>query len=235
MKKIERTHILLVLLLCTFMTIPFRFEIRNWLRGGKTVAERLEEYGPTVKDRVLPWFAAVGVSYPPDKLVLVGIKDEKRLEVWVAANGQKYQALHSYPIKAASGISGPKLREWDRQVPEGVYKVESLNPNSDYHLSLRVNYPNEYDRNKARQEGRVNLGGDIMIHGSNDSIGCLAMGDEAAEDLFVLAADTGLDNIYVILSPLDFRRKELPEVNEGLPGWTPELYKIIKAELSQLI
>ncbi len=70
-----------------------------------------------------------------------------------------------------------------------------------------------------------------MVHGSNVSIGCLAMAAEAVED----AADTGLDNISVILSPVDSRSKELPEAIEVLPDWIPELYEIIEAELTQLI
>lgn len=74
--------------------------------------------------------------------------------------------IKSYPILAASGSIGPKLRESDMQVPEGVYQIESLNPNSQFHLSLRVNYPNEFDREQARIDGRAQLGGDIMIHGS---------------------------------------------------------------------
>ncbi len=73
-----------------------------------------------------------------------------------------------------------------------------MNPNSAYHLALRLNYPNAYDRELARHERRTNLGGDIMIHGSNLSVGCLAMGDMAAEDLFGMAADTGINNIEVI-------------------------------------
>lgn len=235
MKKIKLIHILLAILACAVATIPFRFEIRNWLRGGRTVAQRLEEFGPVVRTRLIPRFDSAGVAYPPDKLVLVGLKEERCLDVWGASAGQKPRFLYRYAVTAASGKTGPKLREGDRQVPEGLYKIESLNPNSAYHLSLRVNYPNEFDRDKGRQDGRNNLGGDIMIHGSNVSIGCLAMGNEVAEDLFVLAADTGLDNIAVILSPVDFRRKELPETIEELPDWMPELYEIIKAELSLLI
>ena len=84
------------------------------------------------------------------------------------------------PILAASGVSGPK-REGDKQVPEGFYRIELLNPNSRYHLSLRVNYPNADDLERARQDGRAlsTLGGDIMIHGGSASIGCLALGDPA--------------------------------------------------------
>lgn len=83
--------------------------------------------------------------------------------------------------------------------PEGVYVIEWLNPNSRYHLSMRVSYPNAWDRQEATRENRTQLGGDIMIHGSNASIGCLAMGDEAAEDLFILAARTGISHVDVIL------------------------------------
>jgi murein L,D-transpeptidase YafK len=131
----------------------------------------------------------------------------------------------------ASGKLGPKLREGDRQVPEGLYRIESLNPNSRFHLSLRVNYPNAFDRDMAAREGRTNLGGDIMIHGSKVSIGCLAMGDTAAEDLFVLAAETGIDNISVILSPLDFRVRDFEGDFSTMPHWIPELYKRIRTEL----
>ena len=79
---------------------------------------------------------------------------------------------NSIPVLGMSGKLGPKLGEGDRQVPEGIHRVESLNPNSLYHLALRVGYPNEEDRKHAAQEGRTNLGSDIMIHGKNSSIGC---------------------------------------------------------------
>ena len=89
------------------------------------------------------------------------------------------------------GASGPKIQRGDKQVPEGVYGISYLNPNSAYHLSLGVNYPNAFDREMAAKDGRKNLGGDIMIHGKNVSSGCLAVGDEPAEELFVLAAEVG--------------------------------------------
>lgn len=117
------------------------------------------------------------------------------------------------------------------QVPEGFYAIESLNPNSAYHLSLRVSYPNAQDRLQAKAEGRTKLGGDIMIHGKALSAGCLAMGDEAAEELFVLAALTGIDRIRVILSPVDFRKTELPADLPPLPAWVSTLHASLKTEL----
>jgi hypothetical protein len=119
-------------------------------------------------------------------------------------------------------------------VPEGVYPIESLNPNSRFHVALHVGYPNDFDRAEAAKERRTRLGGDIMIHGSSLSVGCLAMGDEAAEDLFVLTADTGLTNVTLIIAPVDFRRGESVPTNIKLPDWTGALYSQIKTQLVTL-
>jgi hypothetical protein len=74
----------------------------------------------------------------------------------------------------------------------------------------------------------------LMIHGKAVSIGCLAMGDEAAEDLFVLAADTGVSNTTVILTPVDFRTGKWPPKSLPLPAWAGELYAGLKTELRRL-
>jgi len=202
--------------------------------GKHTVADRVAEFGEVVHGRLGPDFARVEVSYPPQQVVLVGLKQEKLLEVWVRGEQTPLRLLKSYPILGASGKLGPKLREGDRQVPEGLYRIESLNPNSLYHLALRVNYPNAFDKEKARTEGREHPGSDIMIHGKTASIGCLAMGDEAAEELFVLAAETGIEHISVILSPVDFRTRQLPANTPPVPDWTGRLYEQISAELGKL-
>jgi hypothetical protein len=73
-----------------------------------------------------------------------------------------------------------------------------------------------------------------MIHGNSCSIGCLAMGDEAAEDLFVMAAQTGIENIRVILSPVDFRARSLPAEMPSVPEWTGALYDSIRKELGNM-
>jgi hypothetical protein len=207
--------------------------IARRVMGKKTVAQRLEQYGPAARARLAPFFVAAHVPYPPARLTLVGLKQERRLEVYAAGGNHGWRFIRSYPVLAASGRLGPKLREGDCQVPEGLYTVDSLNPNSLFHLSLRLSYPNDFDRARAAEEGRRKLGGDIMIHGSNASIGCLAMGDEAAEDLFVLAADTGLRRIKVILAPLDFRSHSLPDDFTG-PAWTDDLYRQVREELAKL-
>jgi hypothetical protein len=212
--------------------IGFVFMI-NAESAGKTVSDRLLQYGKSVQERLAPLFVAAGVSYPPSKITLIGLKKEKELQLYAAGKDGQYYLIKTYPILATSGESGPKLREGDLQVPEGLYRIESLNPNSRFHLSLRINYPNKSDRDQAKAEGRRNLGGDIMIHGNSVSIGCLAMGDPAAEELFVLAAITGLENIQVILSPLDFRNGKNPKLNADTPQWIIRLYENIKAELNK--
>ena len=154
---------------------------RSW-----TVAERLEAHGSDARARMGPGFRAAGVAYPPGAVVLVGLKREREIQVYAGPSRDRVRHVFTVPVRAASGRLGPKLREGDRQVPEGLYPIESLNPNSRFHVSLRIGYPNADDRARARAEGRTQLGGDIMIHGSAVSIGCLAVGDVAAEDLFVL-------------------------------------------------
>ncbi len=203
------------------------------LQGKAIVSDRLAQYGSVVQARWNPYFQAAHVPYPPRKLVLVGLKQEKRLEVYACGDDGEPRFIRSFPMLAASGKSGPKLREGDLQVPEGVYRIESLNPNSAFHLALRVGYPNAEDRAQAALDHRTGLGGDIMIHGSNASVGCLAMGDEAAEDLFVLAAQTGIENIEVLLCPLDFRARDVPS-DAQRPAWVDARYTRLRSELERL-
>jgi hypothetical protein len=203
------------------------------LRGRATVSNRLAQFGPAAQERWAPFFEKSQLTYPPTRLVLVGLKQEELLQVYAADATEKLHLVRTLPVQKSSGKLGPKLREGDYQVPEGLYRIESLNPNSAFHLSLRINYPNNFDRKQAEKEGRTNLGGNIMIHGSNASVGCLAMGDDAAEDLFILAAETGIENIDVILSPVDFRERSVPKDAER-PQWVSELYTEIKKAMLAL-
>lgn len=213
--------------------------LRNLLRpgtlpeGSRTVDQVLAAVGSNADKRWWMSFKRAGVPYPPDRVALVGLKQEKRLEVYASRTGEPYRLICSYPILAASGAAGPKFCEGDCQVPEGFYRIESLNPNSRFHLSLRISYPNADDLSRALVEGRnpLTLGGDIMIHGSAVSVGCLAMGDLAAEDLFVLAARTGLESIRVVLTPVDFR-VDTHSAKDG-DEHTAKLYRDLKTALAE--
>jgi murein L,D-transpeptidase YafK len=117
-------------------------------------------------------------------------------------------------------------------VPEGLYRIALLNPNSSYHLSMLVDYPNAFDRAQAQRDHRTNLGGDIFIHGKNVSIGCVAVGDPAIEELFTLAADSGIARMKVVLAPNDLRIAS-PPVAAATPLWILRLWQSIAAALRE--
>ncbi|OQX01323.1 MAG: hypothetical protein BWK73_46470 [Thiothrix lacustris] len=198
-----------------------------------SVVQRLEQFGTAAASRLAPHFQQAGVAFPPTAITLLAFKDSKRLELYARDPQGAWQQVLAYPIQAASGITGPKLREGDKQVPEGIYAIESLNPNSLFHVSLRLNYPNAFDQQMGLADGRVDLGSDIMIHGKAKSIGCLAMGDAVAEELFALAAWVGKENVRVVIAPTDFRQAAVANVPAvPLPAWTEGLYATIRTELA---
>jgi len=199
--------------------------------GKQTVAEVIEKLEVEVTQELAPLFHSKGISFPPNKLSLIAFKDSKELEVWASNEDKIFKLITSYNIKAASGILGPKLIEGDKQVPEGIYKIEGFNPNSSYHLSMKLNYPNAFDLQHAKHEGRSSPGTNIFIHGRSASIGCLAMGDPVIENLFYLVNATGVSNTRVIISPANPSLSELIIPN-GSPAWVGELYKDIVNEYS---
>jgi hypothetical protein len=191
--------------------------------GKRAVEDILRGYGPAAEGRLRAPFEKAGVAYPPPRIALLAFKEEKRLELW-AGKGKGWAFIRSYAILAASGKAGPKLRRGDRPVPEGLYRIEALNPNSSYHLSMKLDYPNADDCARAKEDGRADLGGDIMIHGKDVSIGCLAVGDPAIEELFVLAARVGIGNVAAIVAPCDLRGPGKAADTSGLPAWVPRLH-----------
>lgn len=197
-----------------------------------TVESRLSQFGEKARERLAPDFAAAGVAYPPRDIVLVGLKRERRLELFARGHTDAVpRFIKSYAFAAWTGSLGPKLREGDRQIPEGVYGISYLNPNSIAHVSLRIGYPNRMERARGAADGRADLGGDIMIHGFTwGSQGCVVLENGEVEEVFTLAADIGTENVQVVLSPMDARRGPL-WADPSDPAWTPELYREITAAL----
>ncbi len=112
-------------------------------------------------------------------------KEEDELEVWKKKRDGTYGLLQTYEICAWSGDLGPKLKEGDRQSPEGFYIVHpyQMNPNSSYHLAFNLGFPNAYDRSHGR------TGSFLMVHGDCSSRGCYAMEDDQIEEIYALARD----------------------------------------------
>jgi murein L,D-transpeptidase YafK len=132
-------------------------------------------------------FKSAGVAWPPEQLYVRGFKHERELEVWAGPKAGPLVKVKTYPFCAASGELGPKRQQGDLQVPEGFYSIDLLNPYSNFHLSMRVSYPNAADK---RHKTAANAGGDIFVHGNCVSIGCLAMQDEPIEELYLMVLDT---------------------------------------------
>ena len=134
-------------------------------------------------------------------------KQESELELW-AEGGNEYVLVKRYPICKWSGKLGPKLKEGDLQSPEGFYGVtpDRLNPNSRFHLSFNVGFPNEYDKAHGR------TGSFLMVHGNCVSIGCYAMTDPGIEEIYgtVEAALTaGQPSVQVHIFPFKMTAKNL--------------------------
>lgn len=137
-----------------------------------------------------------------------------RLEVWVRGSRQQYELFKTFPICALSGKLGPKLKDGDLQVPEGVYELrpEGANPESAFHISYDVGFPNAVDR------ARGATGSQIRIHGKCQSWGCLALGfskkEDEIEQLTVLIHDAwkrGQKRIPVHIFPFPLTDENISE------------------------
>lgn len=121
-----------------------------------------------------------------DPILMRSYKKESEIEVWKRGRDGRYALLKTYPMCRWSGQLGPKVREGDRQAPEGFYTVTpaAMNPNSQLYLSFNLGYPNAYDRAHGR------TGSHLMVHGSCSSRGCYAMTDEAISEVYALARES---------------------------------------------
>ncbi len=134
-------------------------------------------------------------------------KREFELEVWLLRNG-RFTRFATYPICRYSGKLGPKLRQGDRQAPEGIYSVDAkaLNPHSRWHRSFNLGFPNAFDRTHAR------TGSFVMVHGGCSSIGCYAMTNPVIDEIWSLvtaALDHGQDRFQVQVFPFRMTEENL--------------------------
>jgi murein L,D-transpeptidase YafK len=147
-------------------------------------ASRSTRHLVPIPPQTLALMAEKGMS-PSDPILMRVYKKESELEVWKRRADGKYARLKSYPVCRWSGQLGPKIREGDRQAPEGFYTVtpEQMNPNSAYYLSFDTGYPNAYDRAHGR------TGAHLMVHGSCSSAGCYAMTDRAIAEIYAMTRE----------------------------------------------
>ncbi|PHQ80420.1 MAG: hypothetical protein COB66_04805 [Coxiella sp. (in: Bacteria)] len=199
---------------------------------NQAMQKKLADYGWYSHEKLAPYFAKENLPYAPKNIAFLVFKNTKKFEVYARSNThQSWKYIKTYPIYAASGGAGPKLHEGDDQVPEGIYHITGLNPRSRFDLSMHLNYPNQFDRAEAQADHRHHLGGDIFIHGDRRSIGCIALGNEAIEQLFPLVYAVGEHHVTVVIAPNDLRR-ERPLASHEHPRWMPTLYAKLSHELA---
>jgi murein L,D-transpeptidase YafK len=158
-------------------------------------------------------------------------KFEKVIEIFgKRKSDEKYTLLCEFPFCVLSGGLGPKRKQGDLQVPEGIYYIDRFNPWSNFHLSLGINYPNEFDKANAIAN---NPGGDIFIHGNCVSVGCIPLTDQVIEQVYILALEAnnnGQSEIPVHIFPQ--RMSSLPYLSNT--DWWRALFNEQKTLWSQL-
>jgi len=150
-------------------------------------------------------------------VLIIGLKECEQIEVWATDNNnKKYERILSYNFCSSSGTLGPKSKQGDMQIPEGVYYIDRFNPSSNFYLSLGINYPTACD--KARASG--NPGGDIFIHGDCVTIGCIPITDDKIKELYtlcVLAKNAGQTKIPVYLFPFRMNEEDMLKQTKSKP------------------
>ena len=161
------------------------------------------------EDIIKKEFDSKGLKWPAKYVYIRSFKYDSQLEVWVKNDrNEKYKLFKTYKVCALAGTLGPKRMEGDYQVPEGFYYINEFNPKSTYHLSLGLNYPNASDKilSDANRPG-----GEIYIHGSCVTVGCIPLTDPMIEELYIISAhakDKGQDFIPVHIYPIRFNVKK---------------------------
>ena len=171
-------NILYLILAVIAVTVGFRPDATgNEDRAARVAAKVSPRLKIEVAEKKLKWGTPVYMRI---------FKESNELELWMRGNEKngEYVLFRNYKICFWSGTLGPKLKQGDHQSPEGFYRVtvDRMNPNSRYHLSFNLGYPNAYDKENNR------TGAYLMVHGDCVSIGCYAMGDKNIEEIYTLAA-----------------------------------------------
>jgi murein L,D-transpeptidase YafK len=183
----------IILLSFTFQT-DFLTEQKKHERVRTAIKEKQGLIEKELKDH--------SISIDNLKLLIIAYKDNDLVDIFAkTVKLGTYKKILSYDVCSRSGQLGPKRQQGDGQVPEGFYHIDRFNPSSSFYLSLGLNYPNLADKRKSKAR---DLGGDIFIHGSCVTIGCLPMTDNFIKEIYLLAVyarNNGQHKIPVYIFP----------------------------------
>ena len=208
MKKIRFLCQVLILFCFSLYFSPLFSQTSNYsvhFMDNQKSFPKISELMSREEDTLQKQFRAKQLVWPARFVYIRSFKYDSEMEVWVKnKQNEKYKYFKTYKICALAGSLGPKRMAGDYQVPEGFYYINEFNPRSLYHLSLGLNYPNASDKMLCDLS---QPGGDIYIHGSCVTTGCIPITDGQIEELYVLAAhakDLGQDFIPVHIFPVNF-------------------------------
>jgi murein L,D-transpeptidase YafK len=186
---------------------------QSFFRQAQRQYTRVEAAYLEKESIVKSYFDKQDLSQQNYSLFIRAFKKEMKLEVWVKPkDNEKFTILHTYDFCTTSGVYGPKRKEGDLQIPEGVYYINHFNPLSDFHLSLGISYPNESDKILSDKN---KPGGAIYIHGNCVTVGCIPITDDKIKELYILAVDArngGQDKIPVHIFPTKLSKRKLDEL-----------------------
>lgn len=192
--KFTAIPIILFIITVSFTKDSFKEEQKKYQRVKQAYEEK--------ESLILDMLNKHSISTNELEIYLRAFKAEKELELWAKnKTDKKFKFIQNYPICKTSGIVGPKRKQGDGQIPEGCYYISWFNPQSKFHLSLKINYPNLSDKILGY---KGNLGGDIFIHGKCATIGCIPITDDKIKELYVFcveAKEHGQKKIPVTIFP----------------------------------
>jgi murein L,D-transpeptidase YafK len=170
---------------------------------------------PLAKDTLM-LLGKKGMDVPAPMFIRI-FKQESELEVWKKRSDGRFYHFKTYPICNWSGEIGPKVKQGDKQAPEGFYKVaRNQNPNSQFYLAFNLGYPNAYDKANKR------TGDSLMVHGKCKSAGCYAMTDALIEEIYALARESYIGGQEIIeVHAMPFRMTDVNMARHAKHQWFP--------------
>jgi murein L,D-transpeptidase YafK len=204
-RRNRKIIIITALFLLIFFIISSKLSFEKVMDGGEKIIDTVSMRDNNERPGEKNADKSIKIGNP---LYIRLFKEEKKLEMWIKDNSGSYSLYKEFDICTFSGGLGPKKMEGDKKSPEGFYytKKEFLNPNSSYHLSFNIGYPNEYDKSRGY------TGSLIMIHGDCKSIGCYAMTNEYIEEIYEVVEKTlnnGNEKINVDVFPFKMTEKNM--------------------------
>lgn len=205
------------LLVIVFIILIQQESFKETQKKNKRVKAAYESSEVIVKK----YFTDKNLSYSGFNLFIRAFKKERKIEIWIKEkNKETYSLLHTYDFCASSGTLGPKRKEGDLQIPEGIYTINHFNPVSNFYLSLGIDYPNASDKILS---DKIKPGGQIYIHGNCVTIGCIPITDEKIKELYILAVEAknnGQEKIPVHIFPTHLSDKNLSEITSTFSAYS---------------